>query len=118
MPPHAQLAAQRAELAGTALQGPGRHEGGVGGGQAALEPVLALLAPQAWLDYPSVLAGVFSDPSEGAANLSLSQGLSSAGWESNALLAVRFSSIEVMRNAAEIVVYGTAAVVEEVQQEE
>jgi uncharacterized protein YbjQ (UPF0145 family) len=36
----------------------------------------------------------------------------------NALLAVRFSSIEVMRNAAEIVVYGTAAVIEEVQQEE
>jgi uncharacterized protein YbjQ (UPF0145 family) len=36
----------------------------------------------------------------------------------NALLAVRFSSIEVMRNAAEIVVYGTAAVIEEVKQEE
>jgi uncharacterized protein YbjQ (UPF0145 family) len=31
----------------------------------------------------------------------------------NALLAIRFTSIEVMRNAAEIVVYGTAAVVEE-----
>lgn len=36
----------------------------------------------------------------------------------NALLAIRFTSIEVMRNAAEIVVYGTAAVVEELQQEE
>jgi len=36
----------------------------------------------------------------------------------NALLAVRFSSIEVMRNAAEIVVYGTAAVIEELKQEE
>ena len=36
----------------------------------------------------------------------------------NALLAVRFTSIEVMKNAAEIVVYGTAAVVEELQQEE
>jgi uncharacterized protein YbjQ (UPF0145 family) len=35
----------------------------------------------------------------------------------NALLAVRFTSIEVMKNAAEIVVYGTAAVVEELQQE-
>lgn len=31
----------------------------------------------------------------------------------NAILAVRFCSIEVMRNAAEILVYGTAAVVEE-----
>jgi len=36
----------------------------------------------------------------------------------NALLAIRFTSIEVMKNAAEIVVYGTAAVVEELQQEE
>ena len=36
----------------------------------------------------------------------------------NALLAVRFTSIEVMKNAAEIVVYGTAAVIEELQQEE
>jgi len=36
----------------------------------------------------------------------------------NALLAVRFSGVEVMKNAAEIVVYGTAAVVEELQQEE
>jgi uncharacterized protein YbjQ (UPF0145 family) len=36
----------------------------------------------------------------------------------NALLAVRFSSIEVMRSAAEIVAYGTAAVIEEVKQEE
>jgi uncharacterized protein YbjQ (UPF0145 family) len=35
----------------------------------------------------------------------------------NALLAIRFTSIEVMKNAAEIVVYGTAAVVEELQQE-
>lgn len=33
----------------------------------------------------------------------------------NALLAVRFSSIEVMRSAAEIVVYGTAAVIEEAE---
>lgn len=31
----------------------------------------------------------------------------------NAILCVRFCSIEVMRNAAEILVYGTAAVVEE-----
>jgi uncharacterized protein YbjQ (UPF0145 family) len=36
----------------------------------------------------------------------------------NALLGVRFTSIEVMRNAAEIVVYGTAAVVEELEREE
>ncbi len=36
----------------------------------------------------------------------------------NALLAIRFTSIEVMKNAAEIVVYGTAAVIEEVKQEE
>jgi len=31
----------------------------------------------------------------------------------NAILAVRFCSIEVMRNAAEILVYGTAAIVED-----
>ena len=36
----------------------------------------------------------------------------------NALLAVRFSGVEVMKNAAEIVVYGTAAVIEELKQEE
>lgn len=60
---------------------------------AIVAGVSFLLAPQAWLDYPSVLAGVFSDPSEGAANLSLSQGLSSAGWESDALLAVRLSML-------------------------
>ena len=36
----------------------------------------------------------------------------------NALLCVRFSGVEVMKNAAEIVVYGTAAVIEELKQEE
>jgi uncharacterized protein YbjQ (UPF0145 family) len=33
----------------------------------------------------------------------------------NAILGVRFCSIEVMRNAAEILVYGTAAVLEEAE---
>jgi len=34
------------------------------------------------------------------------------GLGANAILAIRFCSIEVMSNAAEILVYGTAAVVE------
>jgi len=33
--------------------------------------------------------------------------------QANAILGVRFCSIEVMRNAAEILAYGTAAVVED-----
>jgi uncharacterized protein YbjQ (UPF0145 family) len=35
------------------------------------------------------------------------------GKGANAILSVRFCSIEVMRNAAEILAYGTAAVVED-----
>jgi hypothetical protein len=59
-------------------------------------------------------------PSARAISATLCWRSSAGSWaaRSNALLAVRFSGIEVMKNAAEIVVYGTAAVIEELKQEE
>ncbi len=59
----------------------------------AITGTLFLLAPRAWLEYPLVLANLFTDPARSDGDLALGYAVSEAGWGPVAVAIVRVATL-------------------------